>query len=383
MKQSFNITPPENRSSTFRADIQGLRAIAIILVIGLHMGLPYFKAGYVGVDIFFVISGFVITLSLNKQPARHTWNNLANFWGARFIRIFPAAALVIVATIFAAYFLQGLAFNSDLITDARWATFYATNLRLIDSGANYFIVGLDQSLLTHFWALAVEQQFYLAFPVLVFSLTWLSSEKYRVRLLQIALVIVIVLSAIWSALETSSNAVSAYFSPFTRFWELGVGALVATLAFAKSPKLLGYLGLVVIGVSILLFDSTTVYPGYLAWVPVVGTALVLMSPLPALGVAPLRYIGDISYSLYLWHYLWLVLPTQLENPITEGYWSWLFLLGAVATAVLSYHFFERPIHRSLDLRSDKYSALMVGAICIVSALLAIAIIENFYLRSIS
>ena len=383
MKQSFNVSKPASRSSTFRADIQGLRALAIILVIGLHMGLAGFQAGYVGVDIFFVISGYVITLSLNKQPGKHTWANLASFWGSRFIRIFPAAALVVATTIVAAYFLQGLAFNSDLITDARWATFYATNLRLIDSGANYFIVGLDQSLLTHFWALAVEQQFYLVFPLLVFSLTWLSSEKYRILLLQIALVLIVVGSAVWSVLETGTNAVSAYFSPFTRFWELGVGALVATFAFTKAPKWLSYLGLVTIGASLFLFDSTTLYPGYLAWVPVLGTALVLISPLPALGIRPLRYIGDISYSLYLWHYLWLVLPTQLENPITDGYWSWLFLLGAVLTAVLSYHFFERPIHKSVTLRSDRYSAFVIGAICIVSALLAIAIIENLYLRSIS
>ena len=261
MKQSFNVATPTSRSSTFRADIQGLRALAIILVIGLHMGLTGFQAGYVGVDIFFVISGYVITLSLNKQPAKHTWANLASFWGSRFIRIFPAAALVVATTIVAAYFLQGLAFNSDLITDARWATFYATNLRLIDSGANYFIVGLDQSLLTHFWALAVEQQFYLVFPLLVFSLTWLSSEKYRILLLQIALVLIVIASAIWSVLETGTNAVSAYFSPFTRFWELGVGALVATFAFTKAPKWLSYLGLVTIGASLFLFDSTTLYPG--------------------------------------------------------------------------------------------------------------------------
>jgi peptidoglycan/LPS O-acetylase OafA/YrhL len=383
MKQSFNVSKPASRSSTFRADIQGLRALAIILVIGLHMGLAGFQAGYVGVDIFFVISGYVITLSLNKQPGKHTWANLASFWGSRFIRIFPAAALVVATTIVAAYFLQGLAFNSDLITDARWATFYATNLRLIDSGANYFIVGLDQSLLTHFWALAVEQQFYLVFPVLVFSLTWLSSEKYRILLLQIALVLIVVGSAVWSVLETGTNAVSAYFSPFTRFWELGVGALVATFAFTKAPKWLSYLGLVTIGASLFLFDSTTLYPGYLAWLPVLGTALVLISPLPGLGIRPLRYVGDISYSLYLWHYLWLVLPTQLENPNTDGYWSWLFLLGAVMTAVLSYHFFERPIHKSVTLKADRCSAFVIGAICIVSALLAIAIIENLYLRSIS
>ena len=347
------------------------------------MNLAGFSAGYIGVDIFFVISGYVITRSLNKEPARHTFANLAKFWSSRFVRIFPSAALVITATIISAYFLQGQAFNSDLITDARWATFYATNLRLIDSGANYFIVGLDQSLLTHFWALAVEQQFYLVFPVLLFSLTWLTSEKHRKLTLQIALVLIISASAIWSLLETKTDSVSAYFSPFTRFWELAFGALIATISLSKSIRLLPYLGLAILATSLFWFNSQTTYPGYFAWVPVLGTALLLLQPLPALGIRPLRYIGDISYSLYLWHFLWLVLPTQTENPISDGYWPWIFLAGAVVTAVLSYHFFERPIHNSLKLRSDKYSTFMIGAICIAGALLAIAVIENLYLRSIS
>jgi peptidoglycan/LPS O-acetylase OafA/YrhL len=347
------------------------------------MNLAGFSAGYIGVDIFFVISGYVITRSLNKEPARHTFANLAKFWSSRFVRIFPAAALVIAVTIIAAYFLQGQAFNSDLITDARWATFYATNLRLIDSGANYFIVGLDQSLLTHFWALAVEQQFYLVFPVLLFSLTWLTSDKYRKLTLQIALVLIISASAIWSFLETNTDSVSAYFSPFTRFWELAFGALIATISLSKSIRFLPYLGLAILATSLFWFNSETPYPGYLAWLPVIGTAMLLLQPLPVLGIRPLRYIGDISYSLYLWHFLWLVLPTQTENPLTDGYWPWIFLCGAVVTAVLSYHFFERPIHKSLKLRSDKYSTFMIGAICIAGALLAIAIIENLYLRSIS
>jgi len=109
----------------------------------------------------------------------------------------------------------------------------------------------------------------------------------------------------------------------------------------------------------------------------------LIFPLPVLGISPLRYIGDISYSLYLWHFLWLVLPTQTENPLTDSYWQWLFLLGAVLTAVLSYHFVERPIHRSIKLQNDKYSAFMIGGICLVVALLATAIVENLYLHSIS
>jgi len=381
MSSAHNIAPVATRSTSFRADIQGLRAIAIVLVIGLHMNLPGFQAGFIGVDIFLVVSGYVITLSLMKQPAKQVFRNLGKFWRGRFIRIFPAAALVISVTVIAAYLLQGRAFNSDLFIDARWATFYGTNIRLIQSGSNYFIAGLDQSLLTHYWSLAVEQQFYLVFPVIVFALTWLGKETKRIWIIRSFLLVAIVASAYWSVIETSSNSVSAYFSPLTRFWELAVGGLVATF-IANGSKYFSVLGLFLIGFSIYLLSSQSPYPGYLAWLPVIGTALLLWAPIKSLGIAPLRYIGDISYSLYLWHFIWLVLPTQVENPVTDGYWSYVFLIGAIASAMLSYHFFERPIHRSLSLKTDGYSALMVGALCLAFTWVVIAVIENLYLRSI-
>jgi peptidoglycan/LPS O-acetylase OafA/YrhL len=345
------------------------------------MNLSGFQAGFIGVDIFLVVSGYVITLSLMKQPAKQVFRNLGKFWRGRFIRIFPAAALVISVTVIAAYLLQGRAFNSDLFIDARWATFYGTNIRLIQSGSNYFIAGLDQSLLTHYWSLAVEQQFYLVFPVIVFALTWLGKETNRIWILRSFLLVAIASSAYWSVIETSSNSVSAYFSPLTRFWELAVGGLVATF-IANGSKYFSVLGLILLGFSLYFLSSQSPYPGYLAWLPVLGTALLLWAPIKSLGIAPLRYVGDISYSLYLWHFVWLVLPTQVENPVTDGYWSYVFLIGAIASAVLSYHFFERPIHRSISLKTDGYSALMVGALCLASAWVVIAIVENLYLRSI-
>ena len=381
MSSTHNTVPVSARSSSFRADIQGLRAIAIVLVIGLHMNLAGFNAGFIGVDMFLVVSGYVITLSLMKQPAKQVFRNLAKFWRGRFIRIFPAAALVICITVIAAFLVQGKAFNSDLFIDARWATFYGSNIRLIQSGSNYFIAGLDQSLLTHYWSLAVEQQFYLLFPVIVFALTWLGKETSRIWILRSFLFVAIVASAYWSIIETSTNSVSAYFSPLTRFWELAVGGLVATFA-TSSSKYFSLIGLALLGFSIYYLSSQSPYPGYLAWLPVIGTALLLWAPLKPLGIAPLRYLGDISYSLYLWHFLWLVLPTQIENPITDGYWSYIFLIGAVFTAVLSYHFFEKPIHKSLSLKSDGYSALMVGLLSLAFTWVVIAVVENLYLRSI-
>lgn len=382
MSQASNLVPVKARSDSFRSDIQGIRAIAIILVIALHMNLTGFTGGFIGVDIFLVVSGYVITLSLQKQPPRNIFRNLAKFWSSRFIRIFPAAALVICVTAIAAFYLQGKAFSDGIFADARWATFYATNFRLIDSGANYFIAGLDQSLFTHYWSLAVEQQFYLVFPVIVFAITSLGSEKQRVWILRSFLLIATVSSAIWSYLETNANPVAAYFSPFTRFWELAFGGLMATFIGKKSLNYLGYLGLGLLIFSLFYLNGQSIYPGLLAWLPVLGTGLLLLFPLNWLGIAPLRYIGDISYSLYLWHFVWLVLPVQIENPITDGYWNWLFLTGAFVCAVISYHFFERPIHRSLTLKQDKYSALMVGALSLAGTLFVISLLENLWLRSI-
>jgi peptidoglycan/LPS O-acetylase OafA/YrhL len=377
-----NLAPVAQRSATFRADIQGLRALAIVLVIALHMNLAGFSAGYIGVDIFLVVSGYVITLSIQKKPAKRVFHNLAEFWRSRFIRIFPAAALVICVTVLASYFLSGKAFNDDLLDDARWATFYVTNFQLINTGANYFIEGLDQSLLTHYWALAVEQQFYLVYPVLVFAITWFSSEKHRAIALRTLLILVVVASSYWSITQTLIDPVASYFSPFTRFWELAFGGLLATFATTKRFKFAGYLGIAILIASMFLLDSQSSYPGYLAWLPVVGTALLLWSPLKPLGILPLRYLGDISYSLYLWHFIWLVLPTQIENPITDPAMSWVFLFGAVVCAVLTYHFFERPIHKSVSLKTDNYSALAVGLVSLASAWLVIALVENLWLRSI-
>jgi peptidoglycan/LPS O-acetylase OafA/YrhL len=379
---STNLVPLSQRSSSFRADIQGLRAIAIVLVIALHMDLAGFSAGYIGVDMFLVISGYVITLSIQRKPAKKVFTNLVEFWRSRFIRIFPAAALVICVTVIASYFLSGKAFNDDLLDDARWATFYATNFQLINTGANYFIEGLDQSLLTHYWALAVEQQFYLVYPLLVFTLSWLSTEKHRVVALRLLLAVVIIASSYWSITQTVIDPVASYFSPLTRFWELALGGLLATFATTTRFKYAGYLGIALLVSSMFLLNAQSIYPGYLAWLPAIGTALLLWAPLKPLGIAPLRYLGDISYSLYLWHFLWLVLPTQIENPITEPGFSWLFLLGALGCAVLTYHFFERPIHKSVSLRNDSYSALTVGVMSLAGTWLVIALVENLWLRSI-
>ena len=173
------VTGDRTAHQTFRPDIQGLRAVAVILVILAHASVPGFEGGYLGVDVFFVISGFVITSLLLRQPPRHVRQNLAYFYARRIRRIVPAATLTLVGTTFAAYFLLGTNFVPQLLGDVRWASLFSANFRLIHTGSNYFIPGVAPSLVTHYWSLAVEEQFYLFFPLVVFSLTWLTPLRSR------------------------------------------------------------------------------------------------------------------------------------------------------------------------------------------------------------
>ncbi len=362
----------------FRPDIQGLRAIAVILVILAHARVPGFEGGYIGVDVFFVISGFVITNLLRRQPADNVRGNLANFYARRIRRIVPAATLTLVATIFAAYFLLGVNFNRQLFGDVRWASLFSMNFRLINTGSNYFIPGIFPSVLTHYWSLAVEEQFYLFFPLVVFSLALLTPLRARAASLGIFLAASIVASAWWSWHLTPISPTAAYYSPFTRFWEIALGGLVSLLpgAWAKRAPvfnaLLGLLALIGLGLAVWRLNAQSVYPGVLAWWPC-GTAAVLLwsgqasatgGPASWLGWRPLRYIGDISYSLYLWHYVWLMLPLQMVSPPTSQWARPIEVAGAFVCAALSYHLLENPIRHSKRLDRDGVAVALLLLFCV-------------------
>jgi peptidoglycan/LPS O-acetylase OafA/YrhL len=369
---------PLSESPTFRPDIQGLRAAAVILVILVHASVPGFEGGYVGVDIFFVISGFVITRLLLRQPRRSIHQNLGHFYVNRIRRIVPAATLTLVVTLIAAYWLLGVNFETSLLGDVRWASLFAMNFRLINTGSNYFIPGVAPSLVTHYWSLAVEEQFYLVYPLVIFSLTWLTPRRLRTVALAGLLGLAIIASAWWSFHLTPINSVEAYYSPFTRFWELALGGFVAVVPVAwarRTPRINSLVAVGAVGVlaaAVWKLNANSVFPGVLAWWPC-GAAAVLLwtgqasvkgAPASWLSWRPARYVGDISYSLYLWHYPWLMLPLQLVNPISSPMARVLEIAGAVGCAVVSYHFVENPIRRSRRLISDGWSTALLLLICV-------------------
>ena len=392
MANHIEVSP--SPSEHVRRDIQGLRAIAVILVILSHAGFQSFTAGFIGVDVFFVISGYVITQVLQRRPPRQVLANLRHFYIRRVLRIVPAATLTLTATVAVAYFLLSENFNASLIEDVRAAALFSANFRLISTSSDYFMSGIDPSLITHFWSLAVEEQFYFIYPLAVFSLTWIAPLRHRTAVLRLFLIVIIALSAVWSAQLTPLNAVEAYYSPFTRLWELALGGLVAVLpetwhsVYPRIAQTQAWMGAGLLTAALIVISPTSGFPGTAAWLPCLSAALLLHAGEShsttglngLLGRAPLKYIGDISYSLYLWHYVWLILPAQLPTPLNGPATTLIGFVGTFACAAVSYHAMENRIRHSNRLQRDGLATGLLLLICIAITLDATVVIESLYLN---
>lgn len=368
----------------FRQDIQGLRALAVVLVILDHAEIGPFHGGFVGVDVFFVISGFLITGLLVSEAERTGRISLLGFYAKRARRILPAATLVILVTVIAAIYLLSAVEATGAIEDALWATFFAANFKLARDGTDYFQNDTPPSALQHYWSLAVEEQFYVVWPLLVLLLclyaAWRARRSAgqrslgpRVRDLGVSpLVVIIGFSFAYSVTYSTTDPVAAYFSPFTRAWELGIGALAACLAYRLillKPVVqaaMSWAGLVAIVVASVAFDGTTVFPGYAAALPVVGSAMLLAGGLrPAawgpqglLSVRPVRALGDWSYSLYLWHWPALIIVSQAWRP-AEGWVGALVIAAVVPLSALSYHFVENPIREAKTFKIRRLRGVLL------------------------
>ncbi|MGH2407420.1 MAG: acyltransferase family protein [Candidatus Limnocylindrales bacterium] len=301
----------------FRQDIQGLRAVAVLLVLAYHLWPTGVTGGYVGVDAFFVISGFLITAHLLQHPPRRA-RHLAEFWGRRIRRLLPAAFLVLAVT----------ALASRLVApDTRWAAnageivasaLYVQNWALASRSVDYLGAAEAPTPVQHYWSLSVEEQFYLFWPILILVVFWIC-RRWRfgpVLATRLAMLSVIGISLFVSITATAAEPASAYFITPTRIWELAAGGLVATLpplGSLRVPKRtvdgLAWLGLAMVIVAGLVFSGETAFPGAAALLPVVGTALVIFaaadgtaSPTRLLRLRPIQHLGDTSYSIYLWHW---------------------------------------------------------------------------------
>ena len=386
-------TAPGDRR--FRPDVEGLRAVAIVLVVLYHGGLKVLSGGYVGVDVFFVISGFVITgLLLRERRAARPRSSASTYVASK--RIIPAATLVIVATVVATYWVLGVVDGNPTAVDGRWTAVFLANFHFASVGTNYLDRTQPPSPLLNFWSLAVEEQFYLVYPALFVAIAALGAKAtFRTRLV-IGLVLIIVASFTLSVLQTSSNPTAAYYSPFTRAWELALGALVAAATpwLLRTPKaiagVLTWLGLGAIVFSAVAFGATTAYPGSLAVIPVLGAGLVIAGGMAApkwaaesvLGLQPSRWVGRISYSLYLWHWPILIIAADEAGKTSLPFGqNVVWLLLALGLSIISYRLVENPI-RHLRISPKTSVALGVSAVLLTVAALSVAIsAESEPLRS--
>lgn len=360
-------TPGQTEHSHKLPAIQTLRAIAVLSVIVFHLESSWLPGGFLGVDVFFVVSGFVITQSLLRSSERRLLPTLAGFYAKRFLRIAPALFVFLgVAAIFVALFVPKgfFALGGDSARTSIAAVFGLSNISLYLSDQGYFEERLHFNAFAHTWSLGVEEQFYLLFPLLLWLAAWFSTRRRRVRrqFLPIAVIgALTVFSFNWSIWETEANPMGAFYLLTSRFWELGVGGLLALtlgvvgsrVASARARTVVVALGVSLLAISFAL-GSKEAFPYPWALPAVLGTATVIAGytffrPRPnQTGVDSFASnqifvtIGDWSYSLYLWHWGVIVL---LRWTIGLDYW-WHFVLAFLLTFLLgflSYRFVEQPI----------------------------------------
>ncbi|GGM03322.1 acyltransferase [Streptomyces fumigatiscleroticus] len=377
--------PAAHAGHSSRLDIQGLRAVAVGLVVLSHAGVTQVAGGYAGVDVFFVISGFLITSLLLRELATTGRISLQAFYARRALRLLPASSLVIAVTLAGSWLFLSKARLAEHAGDALASALYAVNFRLAAAGTDYLAQNSPPSPFQHFWSLAVEEQFYLVWPLLL--LVALRVAQGRRRLVAVPLGLLCLASFAIGVATTASSAPWAYFGSPARAWEPGAGALLAAGA-ARLQRLpavvagpLTWLGLACIALAAVCYDDTTPYPGHHALLPVLGTVLVLAGGCaPAgygagrlLGQRPLVWLGGLSYGWYLWHWpLLVVAPAALgDTDGTAGVPLALVLCAvALGPAWLTLRLVENPVrfHRALRGRPRRALALGAGLSAVTTAL---------------
>jgi len=364
-------TPAARRSdSQLLPEIEGLRGIAVATVLLYHAGFG-FSGGYVGVDVFFVLSGFLITRLLVRERTTTGRISLAAFYARRARRLLPAATLVLLVVVLAAHVLLNPLRAHDTAVDARWAALFAANVHFARVGTDYLASSAAPSLLQHWWSLAIEEQFYLVWPGL-FAAAWALWRRVSAAVLVVCSAVLVASFAIGLWL-TDSNPVWAYFAPWSRAWELAAGGLCALVWVWRErlpgAAVVGWLGLVVVGAAALMYDGSTPFPGVAALAPVLGTLAVILSigaagsPGRLLSVAPVQWVGGRSYGIYLWHWPLLVLLAERYER-TSAVWRAGALGLSVVLAALTYVVVENPVRHHPSLLRSASRSLAVGSLLI-------------------
>ena len=362
--------------------------MAVLLVLAFHAKFHLVSGGFIGVDVFFVISGFVITGVLLRERAATSTTSFLGFYARRARRILPAATLVIVVTVLATYVLEGVLRGREVAIDGLWSSVFLSNVHFAAVHNDYLGAQGTPSPLLNYWSLAVEEQFYVVFPLLFAGTSVLTARRWGRRGIAILLVVVGSASLVLSVVQTASAPVTAFYSPLTRAWELALGGLVAVLApqLRRVPSipaaLHGWHGHAGIAVAAITVSTATPWPGIAAVIPVVGAALVIAAgtaaprhgPEMLLGTWPGLKIGALSFSLYLWHYPILILAQQQATGPLRWSERALLLLLSLVLAVATYRLVENPIRHSVGLVRRPGLSLSLGAALVAASVAICAVL---------
>ncbi|MFD8597247.1 acyltransferase family protein [Kitasatospora sp. NPDC059646] len=372
--------PPVERPR-FRPDIEGLRAVAVLAVLAFHAAVPGLAGGFVGVDVFFVVSGYLITGLLRSESLATGKVRLAEFYSRRARRLLPSAAVVLAVVAVLGALLTAPLRRADLERDVLASALSVANWRFIAEQTDYLAAGRDPSALLHFWSLAVEEQFYLLWaPLLALAARW--AWKRRTLL---GLTVLLGAGSFWLSLHWSAGA---YLSTPTRAWQFAAGAVIALLPVRRLPRvareLLGLGGLAAVLAAVLVFDARTPYPGHAALVPTLGTAAIILAGEQhlvgrALALGAPRAIGRLSYNLYLWHWPVLVLAEAQWGALHWGVKAALTAAAALP-ALAALHWLEQPLRRSRVLGEIPRRGLSLGLTAVVMPVVLALVVGSGTIR---
>lgn len=374
----------------YRGDVEGLRAVAVLLVVLAHASVPAIQGGYIGVDVFFVLSGFLISGLLVKEMEQNGKINLLDFYARRLKRLCPALLFMVLCTSVAAFILMSPFGQVRQAYYARFAVFWISNIKLAFSKYDYFDQLEHETIFLHTWSLGVEEQFYLIWPLfilLLYTLCGRGAQSSHKRSLYIGMAVTLILGLLASVVMSYKVPLWGFYLMPSRVWQFAMGAIayLATVESAGLGKvrplsgltaktnlmliLCGWVGVLMIGIAAIHLKTNITYPGFWAIVPSLGTVLVLIAGAApgrnnvshVLSIKPMQWLGHVSYSWYLWHWPVLALGGNFYyNPDDKD--RFILVLVSLVIATFSYKVIESPIRNSKWLSTRPKTTLFTSVV---------------------